>query len=661
MHIFSADKYTRNFLTMEEIAKALYSGSKPTIGHISIGIYPEEAIQYKAVNGGSIAKYNGALHGDIISIDADLDIDKMIERGKLLGKTSSEMFPIALMDVMNIWTTVFNEWDEQKIEYYYFFSGNKGFSIYISKRYFSGTDKFEGEFGQLCKSAIYSLQKKYPELKNDVFTLDIQPYSKVGMLRAPFTRHEKTDKVKYQLKVKENGKHGTIDNYETIGRDWIKDKALYTNILLDLFSVKEDAGIKICELEEQFVSKEYTVTTREWEKPYMMESCIWSIWKEGATSARGRALTQLRLASWCAKKRFNASATMEILLERNAMLVGKGKGALPDKEIVSVLKGYETYRYNFCKDEICLEFCPKSKVCPFYESAQGTNLILSPMEAVEALAAYDILDKSKVIRWDSLFPGLKGDMYPALGHIGTIGAASGTGKTQVALQLALINNHVNWIFWSYEQPVVELMKRLREILGLENERFWKEILHEKTKHMTIIRNGNICIQDRMLIKRQLEMVNNIKISAMASDYIGIIPVRHEDTGKILSTDSESIPIVAKIIKDNAVKEEVVDIVTVQPKDAFSAHGAVMLESEHLKYGAIIQSMSDAQITLNRPNLAKDNDCLCAFETKNREGRGRSTSVVELQDCHIVQPKLYRGSFTLFRNAEDYIKSIKDNK
>jgi len=69
----------------------------------------------------------------------------------------------------------------------------------------------------------------------------------------------------------------------------------------------------------------------------------------------------------------------------------------------------------------------------------------------------------------------------------------------------------------------------------------------------------------------------------------------------------------------------------------------------------LQSMSDSQITLCRPNLIDGNDCLAAIETKNREGGSRNISVVKLRNHSVVLPELYDKPYKLYRTADQWIK------
>ena len=655
MYIFSPDKYQRDFKTLDEVATYLYYGNKPLIGHLSIGTYGDDAVQYKATHDGSMSGYSGVLMGEVIPIDIDLNMDKVLQDSKNNDITIEESFSKALKNTMLTLSPILSEWDNEGVIYHYFFSGNKGFSIYINKEYFAGIERFEGNFSNLCKSAVLSLKKKYPTLSSELFVIDTCPYHKVGMLRAPFTEHEKTKKVKYLLSPISKGNHGLMDCYNQIGKDWKKDKDLFHHILLRIYEPRQ-TEVKICYLEELFQTPEIS-KSQDYNKPYMMESCIWDIWKNGSSSTSGRQQTLSRLASWCAKKRFNAETTMNILTEANNN--NTNKGPLHHSELLGIIKKYEKYYYNFCKDPICLEFCPKSKDCPYWDAAKATNRMKTPEESIEELELSDNADDSKAVRADSLFKGLKGVWNPKFGHIISLCGASGSGKTQVILQYMLKNNHINWIFWSYEQGVADLLDSCRTILGLTAQDDWKEILTEKTKHILFVRDGNICVQDIFILKTQFEQIHNKKFHAMAADYWGIIPVRNPENGKIINTESESIPMSAKAIKDNTITHEVIFLIAAQPVKEYSAYGAVLLEPEYVKFGQPIQSCSDFQITICRPNILDDNDCLTAFETKVRKNaRSRSLSTMELIDNHIITDNLYAKSFQLFRTVDQFLTFAK---
>jgi len=625
------------------------------IGHISIGSYDDDAVQYKATHDGSMSGYSGNLFGELIPIDIDLNMDLVISSSKNLNLTVEECFSNALKLTMATLAPILSEWDNKGIEYFYYFSGNKGFSIYINKEYFAGIDKYDRNFANLCKSAINALKKKYSTLNSETFVIDICPYHKLGMLRASFTEHEKTKKIKYMLSPLSKGTHGTMEKYKQIGKIWKDDKDLFPSILESMYE-KKQTETKIAYLEDSFPVYEVT-RSQDYNKPYMMESCIWDIWKNGVSSTSGRQQTLTRLASWCTKKRFNAETTMQILTEANNN--NKGKGPLPNTEVLGILKKYEKYYYNFCKDTICLEFCPKSKDCPYWDAAKATNRTQTPKELVEELKSYDNADNSKAVRADSLFKGLKGIWNPKFGHIISLCGASGSGKTQVILQYLLKNNHINWIFWSYEQPVADLLDSCRTILGLTQYDDWEAIIEERTSHIKFVRDGNICVQDLFVLKSQYEQIDNKRYHGMAADYWGIIPVRNTNNGKIADSESESIPLSAKIIKDNTTTHQVIFLIAAQPVKEYSAFGAVLLEPEHVRYGQPIQSCSDFQITICRPNILDDNDCLCAFETKVRKGaKPRSISLMELEQNHIITENKYTRSFQLFRTIEEFMKFAK---
>lgn len=636
MHIFSPDKYQRVFMNTKEIGDLLYIGTKPLTGHISTSMFKDEAIQYRSQNNNSMEGFSGETLGEVIPIDID-------------GNAEIEG---ALLKTLKALSELLEDLDVNDIKYHLFFSGNKGFSLYINKEYFEYEKEFEGRFNELCKAVVYTLKNKYKSLNNEAFVIDTQPYSKIGMLRAPFTINEKSGKTKYLMLPKVKGKHGEVGDYNHIGKDWLKDKDTYPILLEEIFKKIETDNKYFTIIKPTNVLTKQTAKGK-YAKPYMMEHCIWTMWKDGNYAKQGRNLTGLRIGSWCGKKGFNAETTMNILREWNANIDRE----LKEQDLINIVKRYHKYTFNFCRDELCEQFCPKNKECVYYEPARKTEEIRSPEEAVEELEAYDKADKSSIVKWSSIFPGLQGDLNPLFGHIGTLCSSSGVGKTQVALQLALQNNHINWIFWSYEQPVIELIARCRKIFQLEGNPDWKAILKDLISHIRFIRNSSVCVQDQAIIKRSIETVNGIKISGFVVDYIGITPVRDLDTGRIINDEASSIPKCAKILKDMCVDEEIISIVLCQPTKEFSHHGGVMLEPEHIKYGQSIQSMSDGMVTLSRPNLLDKNDCIAASEVKNREGANRSVSVVELVNSHIVIPKEYTKPFTLYRTIDQWNKQF----
>lgn len=60
-----------------------------------------------------------------------------------------------------------------------------------------------------------------------------------------------------------------------------------------------------------------------------------------------------------------------------------------------------------------------------------------------------------------------------------------------------------------------------------------------------------------------------------------------------------------------------------------------------------------------PNMLKLNDCLCGYETKNREGHSASTSVVKLQNG-LIYPELFTGSYKLYRTQDAFLKDSQNN-
>ena len=650
MRIFSKDKFERKFMSIKEIADELYFNKKPLTGHISIGVFDQDIVEYKASNNGSIAEYSGKVFGSTIPIDIDINVSLAVKVAEEKQTAVQNVMNEFLLQSLDIIGHILRDWDDKGVQYYLFFSGNKGFSIYVNKEYFSNKEKFTGQFNTLCKSAVSGLKKMYPVLNSEIIVVDTQPYHKTGMLRAPFTLHEKTDKIKYMLVPIEPGIHGKLSNYNAIGKEWKEDPALLSHILEQIFKDIESSEIKILSLEENFVLPVDRQDTT-YDKPFLMENCIWSIWKNGNYSSQGRHQTGLLLASWCAKRRLNKEATLEVLREWNASI----DRSMEDRDLVRLANGSHKYYYNFCKQEISLEFCPKNKSCQYFESGEHVIKIMDADERSEAMEQYDNADKSRIVKWSSLFPGLKGDLNPVFGHIGTIGASSGVGKTMIALQLAMVNKHINWIFFSYEQPIMEITKRMRMILNIEGNPEWKRILAQETKHIFLTRDPMLTAQDQAVFKKNLEMIHNVRIDGVISDYMGLIPVRNLTNGKIMYDESDSIPAAAKVIKDAAVSGEFFHIITCQPTKEFSSHGAVILEPEHLKYGQSIQAMSDSQITLCRPNMIDANDCLAAIETKNREGGNRSVSVIQLRNQAVAIPELFNKPYKLYRTADQWIK------
>ena len=146
MRVFSKDKFERRFMSIKEIANDLYSGKKPVTGHISIGIYDQDIIEYKASNDGSLAEYSGKVFGSTIPIDIDINVALAVKLSAERNQNVQKVMDEFLMQALEILGHILTDWDNKGIKYFLFFSGNKGFSIYINKEYFGNKDKFTGQF-----------------------------------------------------------------------------------------------------------------------------------------------------------------------------------------------------------------------------------------------------------------------------------------------------------------------------------------------------------------------------------------------------------------------------------------------------------------------------------------------------------------------------------
>ena len=149
----------REILTVEELIKKVNSSEE---GYSSTYLYDEEMFEYFNKNN-SVAGFPGKIYSKWFIFDID-------------GKTISSC--------MTALHNMLDEFHIQNMFYYLFFSGKKGFHLYIPINYFE-YDK-EIDFNIINRHLMNYFVRIFPELKD---YLDPSIYSKVSLLRLPFSKH----------------------------------------------------------------------------------------------------------------------------------------------------------------------------------------------------------------------------------------------------------------------------------------------------------------------------------------------------------------------------------------------------------------------------------------------------------------------------------------
>ncbi len=101
------------------------------------------------------------------------------------------------------------------VKHYLFFSGNKGFHLYIPKEYVKYDDRFINRWNEISRMFAEILADKFPALKPYI---DLGVYDKVRIFRLPYSIHQISGGEKVLLQYTKLNKENPIQSFVKVKR-----------------------------------------------------------------------------------------------------------------------------------------------------------------------------------------------------------------------------------------------------------------------------------------------------------------------------------------------------------------------------------------------------------------------------------------------------------
>lgn len=432
---FDTTKEHNNVLIIkEDVDKwAMYTAKE---GHASVFYYPDDAFKKKESNNKAIegvldtANYTGSVYTDWYYFDGDLEND----------------IPGCITAISELLIYLHTN----KLFHLLFFSGQKGFHLYIPISLIEVPEKLKGRADLVCRYFLDQLIKQFPALNK---IKDTQVYSRNHLFRLPWSSHDKTNKIKrlYEWVGKEGNENNptkwikkvpiTINSMETIN-----------NILSKPMNLKPHWKL---EIQKKLPVNKKPKTLFDFNTPYMGKVCIFEMLKDPDPKAKGlsRHYVSLTLLAYWYEQHVPESIAWEHLLWWNNEVLND---SLPLKELKGKMTSWGTITPG-CNYITKATYCPKNNTCPHFKNIESGEKAYDSDNAAEAYANSLVESTENYVRLDRVFKNLTFTLKPSRGHIVTLIADSGVGKTILAMLIMLYCTHIHWLFNSYEQgkPIIQ--------------------------------------------------------------------------------------------------------------------------------------------------------------------------------------------------------------
>lgn len=543
-------------------------------GYASVFDYNKHELEeHLKKNNGSISGFTGDCYSDWLYFDLEHSEGPKVLREKL------EPF--------------FKHLKELEINFIFFFSGSQGIHLYIPMEYLQVPDEYKRQANIVCKVFSKMIAKQFPEMTD---CIDPQVYGINTVLRMPFTINPKTGLLKMVMEYNaDDNTYKRLDESE------------------DFFSLVSNAiwNKSQAEVEPKWVLDESFLDTSEphevkfdtyFPAPYGEKVCVYNLLNAHLKKGEHRHDAALRLMGWYHKdKEFPVQFVWSFLQDWNNTL----DDPMDIKELKSIFKSVDTINYHLCKDQYMEKYCPKTNVCPFWQEKLNGIKGVSVIGAMKQLEE-DEKTKGAKLDFGSIFPGMILEAYPNRGQILSIIAGSKVGKTLISLNIALRAKRPTVIF-SYEISKLGILQTFAKMLNLDmNNDLDKKELTEKLKHIFIIDEGRVALQQMPIEVAAIERTFKVKIEIVVADYMQLIPVYDINrAGRFITNQMESLSVMAGLLPEMAKKHKWLMIIPVQPTKGVEGGGRTILLPSSGRGGQAILALSDFVMTAWRP--FKNND------------------------------------------------------
>lgn len=487
---------------------------------------------------------------------------------------------------------------EKEVEHYLFSSGNKGVHLYIPFAYFDYPTSFNNRMHEVASACCSIIKEQFDFEQYDTkgispsFFVDPSIYLPMSFIRAPYSLNQKGNKPKILLDYHYD-LSGVSERNKT--SDYVTPVVLHKQeieIMLRKFNTEYNPSVekiwKVTPVEKSFVARDdRDIIFDKWIPKFGDEYCIFAMLNDPTPSQRHN--TGLRIGGWLYNKGMPRDTAYDIIFNWNNNL----DKPMEDKEIEILMRHYGKYYWS-CSDPLKMGYCPKNHKCAHWKTQELLGNIYDSKQAMQKTEEYLKRDESFDIDLDNIFPGYKTTLIPAEGHIVTIGAAPGVGKSFIALNMAL-KVECGVLFFSNEMSIYTIQKRVARMLNLNihDPEDRKMIVH-CTKHIFVEDLGTTPLDRHIEIKHGIEAKYGIRIGLVIVDYLQITKVYEPNSKtRVIEDPRKSAMQIATVAKLYSKTDQFIYCFLSQLPGAKQGNGNSFVDSECLKDSQSINNLNGA--------------------------------------------------------------------
>jgi len=473
-----------------------------------------------------------------------------------------------------------------------FFTGGQGITCYIPSSYVTIPDTHTHKANIVCKTFAKQCILQFPELES---VTDMKVYGTHVTLGMPFSLNSSTGNIRTMMRFNESkSTFEKVELTELLIIGMYEMLKVHQSVIATPVWTLDVSLLVAKPIPDVMFNVKYVAPKNEC-------VCIYNVLNTRLSAGDHREEMALRIMSWCKTyKLLPMRMTYKLLQGWNETLEEPMLTSVMDK----LIRSYSKVSYNLCTDNMMLQYCPKDTSCPYWNT-KASELDVSMKDALTAIID-DANDNSTVIDFGKIFTGMNLHMKPSRGEILIIIMGSKVGKTTTALNIAL-RAQVPTVMFSYEMSKRSVLDILAKMLGLDPlDQLDQAKLVELTKHIFVIDEGLLALQDMESCVKDIERKFCVEIEMVVFDYLGITPVYDINRkGRYISGLTEKIDTIAQLLPEIAKRNRWLVVIPAQPTKGVEGGGSVMLMPDSGKGGQGIMAMANAIMTGWRPY--KNND------------------------------------------------------
>lgn len=521
-----------------------------------------------------------------------------------------------------------------------FFSGAKGFHIYLSSRLMRVSPS--KNIAQIFKTFAKDMMEQWP------VKYDSSIYDTVRLFRVAGTINTKTGLYKIPLA-----------HSQLIGAT-IQD-------IIELAKVPRTVEYDLDVYENETLTAMYANATEEVNRKPMISGNVLD-GNAGPKSGKlcyhallqgvgegERDLAAYRLAGHFFKQGYSSDITEGLMQSWN---VHNTPPMNPEEIVIKVKSAYShNARNDFgCNDELLRKYCSESCYLKNKNSTkpvESSDVVFNIDDAEEKYRNYTKDLKTRLIKIN--FPGI-GEAMRGIspGEVCTILARSGVGKTATLLNMLLrvgLSNRSPQMFFTMEQPIPQIYERMAQIaIGIKGRTVEeaycdktqeREVIKEKTKklfgHVWLVEKCGLTVDEikNVVLQAQSNRIGQ-KVNLVAIDYLNLIG----GTGN----SYERVSGIIRSIKELS-KELDVAIILLAQVNRSGSDGSAEVEVDMARDSGAVEESSDFIIGLWRPDIkdrvGAEEEIMRVKLLKNKKGKSGLTC-----DLKFVKPYLRLDDYNM---------------